>query len=246
MSSRITYPIAAAVAVVCTAILMVGGLPQPASLVVGLLSIVCISVLYLPSLLRDRADGGAQEAPGADLVTLISKMADGEKVDFSNQPPEMAKALEALSTRIELLADELSELSPRDSLTSLAKEEVFNNVLWREFNRAVRYEEPLSVALFQLRGLDAMRSGQGASAADQAIQSVSSVLLQMIRETDLGARYGDDRFAVIMPGTPADGAQEFISRFRRLLEEKTSGVLLDPRRASIWFRANSFSLSTSQ
>ncbi len=240
MSSKIAHPIAAAIAVICTAILMVAARSVPLGVFLGIVAILCISVLYF-ALMRPGETGPDEGGKtGSDIVAIIDKMANGEQVDLSALPGEMGRALDKLAARMETLADDLNEISPRDALTSLAKEEVFNNVLWREFNRAVRYGEPLSVALFELRGIDAVRQQRGREAADRALQSVSSVLLQMIRETDLGARYGDDRLAVIMPGTPREGAQEFLSRFDRLLEESrgeigeaVSGVSIGSGAASI-------------
>ncbi|MHC4714648.1 MAG: GGDEF domain-containing protein [Planctomycetota bacterium] len=224
MSSKIAHPIAAAIAVVCTAILMVAARSVPLGVFLGILAILCISVLYFALMRPPEAGPDEGGKTDADIVATIDKMANGERVDLSSLPGEMGRALDKLAARMETLADDLNEISPRDALTSLAKEDVFNNVLWREFNRAVRYGEPLSVALFELRGIDSVREERGREAADGALRSVSSILLQMIRETDLGARYGDDRLAVIMPGTPPEGVQEFLSRFDRLLEEDKSGL----------------------
>jgi diguanylate cyclase (GGDEF)-like protein len=41
----------------------------------------------------------------------------------------------------------------------------------------------------------------------------------MVRESDLAARYGEDRLAIIMPETGHDGAAEFSQRLSRAIEE---------------------------
>ena len=105
-------------------------------------------------------------------------------------------------------------MSPSDELTSLAKEDVFNNVLWREFNRALRYKGSVSVALVEVGAFDQYKEKHGGEAAEQVVREVASVMLQMVRETDLAARYGRDTFAVIMPETGAQGAGEFAQRLR--------------------------------
>ena len=217
--SRVLAIIAAACAVVFTIILMF----KAQSMALGILDLVAITVVIVACLgsSAERSSQSRAAVPGLD--DLIQAIARGEAVDLSSVPSELAGSLDEVSSRMRDLAEELDELSPRDELTSLAKEGVFNNVLWREFNRAQRYSEPLSLALVKVGGLGDLRAGVGPQAADDVLKNIASLVLQMIRETDLAARYGSDHLAIIMPGTDEKGAGEFCTRFQKLLGENPIG-----------------------
>ena len=153
-----------------------------------------------------------------EVVKLISAALEGQAPDLTGLPGPLAAAITEVAERIEALTSEVSDLSPRDELTSLAKESVFNNVLWREFNRAERYKEPLSLVLLEVDDFEKFAGDRGRAEADKLLRQVASVILQVIRETDLAARYGDDRFVVVMPQTGLEGAREFIGRLRKAIE----------------------------
>lgn len=220
-SSKLVHPVAAALAVVSAAILMLAaasGAPVALAIFFGILAIACISVLYFGSM-APSADQGPGAGDTEKMARILRNMVESQPADLAGLPPELAEPLSRLSARLEVLNDELDELSPRDQLTSLAKEDVFNNVLWREFNRSERYNEPMSVALLSVEDFDNIRETRGAAAANELIREVASLVLRMVRETDLAARYGDDRLAVIMPGTGSEGAREFAERFKKELDE---------------------------
>ncbi len=220
-SSKVMPTLASSGGVVSAGILMVSA-GWWIGIIFGLILLVCLTLLYFAA--ASQPSGNKQSDPyTARLAKLLDDMVDGQPVDPADLPEELAEPLRRLSARLEVLNDELDDLSPRDRLTSLAKEDVFNNVLWREFNRSQRYGEPMSVALLEIRDFDQIRR-EGEERADEVLKSVASVVLRMVRETDLAARYGDERLAVIMPGTAYEGAREFAQRFHRELEESAPGA----------------------
>lgn len=225
-SSKLVPPVAAALAVVSAAILMLAaasGLSVPLAIFFGIFAIACITALYFTSM-AGSADQALSALDAEKIADILRNMVESQPADLAGLPPELAEPLSRLSARLEVLSDELDELSPRDELTSLAKEEVFNNVLWREFNRSERYDEPMSVVLLSIQDFDNIRESRGAAAADELLREVASLVLRMVRETDLAARYGDDRLAVIMPGTDSQGAGEFAQRFKKDLDESDLGA----------------------
>jgi diguanylate cyclase (GGDEF)-like protein len=158
------------------------------------------------------------------VVKALDDILAGRRPEVSSFDEELAAALERIADKLEYLSREIADLSPSDEVTSLVKEEVFNNVLWREFNRALRYGKPMSMALVEIDGFDELRAEQGTAAAMDLLQHIASIVLQMIRETDLAARYGDDRLAVIMPETAKQGALDLGHRLRKSVEEGVGGT----------------------
>lgn len=228
-SSRIWVPIAAALAVVCAAVLAVLAKYPLFGIAVGIVGIASISVVYSAVLSAERAKRAGRRAstgPGdvASLTKAMEQLAKGEMPDLSTIPEESAGPLSRVADRIEEFKREAQELKARDEVTSLANEWVFDNVLWREFNRADRYGAPMSVVILEIVGLSELKSAKGEEAANGILKNIASLVLQMIRETDFAARYDYDRIIVIMPATDKQGANEFVERFRTAIREDTANL----------------------
>lgn len=214
--SKTTAAVMAALAVVGLAVLCVVADYWPAAAPLAVSVLICIAFLYIGA-----ASNGAASSESGNLEEVakhLESVLDGGRPDPESMDEKVRGPLLALADKLENLSSDLVELSPSDELTSLAKEAVFNNVLWREFNRAQRYGEPMSVVLLETVDLRETVEKQGADEGDRLLKRVASVILQMVRESDLAARYGEDRFAIIMPQTGAQGALEFAHRFRKAME----------------------------
>jgi diguanylate cyclase (GGDEF)-like protein len=187
----------------------------------GLVAIACISCVWYQSWKSSIACALPKEQPKGNATTVeaIDRVLGGRALDASSLPADVAEAVQRVKDQLDLLNSEISDMSPSDAVTSLAKEEVFNNVLWREFSRATRYKTSMSLALIEIEGFEDLAAREGRESGEALTRHVASVILQMVRETDLAARYGQDTFAVIMPETGQQGAQEFATRLSRAVKE---------------------------
>jgi diguanylate cyclase (GGDEF)-like protein len=114
-------------------------------------------------------------------------------------------------------ADELAELSETDPLTGLSiARRLFNN-LDVELARVRRYREPLALLLVDLDGLKSINDRHGHHAGDDAIRGLGDVIRSQLRETDTGARWGGDEFAVLAPNTGEAAALALAERIRTLI-----------------------------
>jgi diguanylate cyclase (GGDEF)-like protein len=66
---------------------------------------------------------------------------------------------------------------------------------------AERYASPVSVAYFDLNGLKRINDTYGHAAGDAALQHVSKILLENVRNSDLVGRLGGDEFGVLLVQT---------------------------------------------
>jgi diguanylate cyclase (GGDEF)-like protein len=103
-------------------------------------------------------------------------------------------------------ADWLAELSHTDPLTGLANRRALSLQLQREMRRSVRYGVPASLLLIDVDGLKAVNDTEGHSAGDRVIRTVADAISAGLRETDFGARWGGDEFAIVAPNTTAEAA----------------------------------------
>lgn len=139
-------------------------------------------------------------------------------------------------------ADRLAELSVTDPLTGLFNARRLFDSLDAELARARRYREPLALLLVDLDGLKVINDRYGHQAGDEAIRGLAAVIRSELRETDTGARWGGDEFAVLAPNTSQSAALTLAERIRSRIVE-TSGpwalsgsvgvAAIDPRREEV-------------
>jgi two-component system, cell cycle response regulator len=117
-------------------------------------------------------------------------------------------------------ADQLADLSETDPLTGLTNARGLSDHLEAELARLRRYHGPLSLLLLDLDGLKGINDRYGHRAGDDAIRCLGEVIRSQLRESDLGARWGGDEFAVVAPNTSKDAALALAERIRSLLGEQ--------------------------
>jgi diguanylate cyclase (GGDEF)-like protein len=104
--------------------------------------------------------------------------------------------------------DELEEISLRDGLTGVANRRCFDQVLDREWRRAVRMKHALSLLMIDLDHFKSLNDRYGHRAGDACLIRVAEALrVALPREGDLLARYGGEEFAAILVGTGREGAE---------------------------------------
>jgi diguanylate cyclase (GGDEF)-like protein len=131
-------------------------------------------------------------------------------------------------------ADHLAELSETDPLTGLSNARRLFNNLDVELARVRRYREPLALLLVDLDGLKSINDRHGHHAGDEAIRRLADVIRSQLRETDTGARWGGDEFAVLAPNTGERAALALAERIRVLI----------PATSAEWSLTGSFGVAT--
>ncbi len=96
----------------------------------------------------------------------------------------------------------LEHLSSVDALTGVANRRRFDEVLTREWRRAVRSGRPITVMLADLDRFKALNDTRGHLHGDLCLRRVAEVLEKGLRRaSDLLARYGGEEFALVLPDT---------------------------------------------
>lgn len=109
--------------------------------------------------------------------------------------------------------DLLEARSYQDGLTGIPNRRRFDEMLAREWARAQRQGEKLSLLLGDVDHFKRYNDGYGHLEGDGCLQTVAQTLAGcLLRPTDLGARYGGEEFAVLLPGTDEGGALQVAER----------------------------------
>jgi diguanylate cyclase (GGDEF)-like protein len=110
---------------------------------------------------------------------------------------------------------ELSAQAERDPLTGLANRRLLDARLEEELDRARRYHTHLAFVLIDIDDFKQVNDRYGHQAGDDALQAFAKVLSSSVRELDLAGRLGGEEFALVLPGTPVEGACRVAENIRR-------------------------------
>ncbi len=135
---------------------------------------------------------------------------------------EREQAYQALYAQIEQLTARLAETQHQaltDPLTGALNRRGFDQHLAIEFERARRYQLPLSLLLIDVDHFKQFNDVCGHLAGDEALTMVAQLLNEGSRKFDLVARYGGEEFAVILPATGFEGMQVLAERLRRQVQQ---------------------------
>jgi diguanylate cyclase (GGDEF)-like protein len=96
---------------------------------------------------------------------------------------------------------DLEKRAIHDPLTQLYNKDYFRQRLNEELRRAVRYSEPLAMAMIDMDNLKPINDTYGHPVGDAVINAVAGIIRNSSRQPDVPCRYGGDEFAVILPET---------------------------------------------
>ncbi|HJR74363.1 MAG TPA: GGDEF domain-containing protein [Luteimonas sp.] len=116
--------------------------------------------------------------------------------------------------------ERLNELARLDALTGLDNRRQFDDTLLREWHRAKRIDEGLSVLLIDIDHFKRINDTYGHPAGDLYLREVAQTLARCAtRASDAIARYGGEEFAVVLPGASLDQARRIAQRMRIEVED---------------------------
>lgn len=108
---------------------------------------------------------------------------------------------------------QLAKVATADPVTGVANAQLFEATLTREWRRAARDPQPLSLALIEIDFFRQYERRYGGEMTEQCVRKVAeTVAAHARRPADLAARNAADHFALLLPQTPAEGARTVASQ----------------------------------
>jgi len=155
-----------------------------------------------------------------DSVELIARIRYHSRSYLNQlQRDEAYRALRESQKKLLVANLELQRLTNLDGLTGLANRRYFDEYLNAEWLRARRQQTPFSVLMIDVDNFKHYNDTFGHVAGDTVLRKVAAALQGTIqRPTDLAARFGGEEFALLLPFTPAEGAQLLAEQARLAVE----------------------------
>lgn len=131
----------------------------------------------------------------------------------------------AMSIENAKLHEKMRSLACTDGLTGLYNHRQFKQMIKDELGRAVRYQKPLSLIMFDIDDFKKFNDTHGHPNGDKVLVAVAEILRETLREYDLTFRYGGEEFMAILPEADLDMALIAAERTRRTIEAESARYL---------------------
>lgn len=125
----------------------------------------------------------------------------------------------SLKAQLEQTNRQLSDLSSTDALTGLANRRHFEEALASEWRRALRSKHFLALIMADIDVFKPFNDTYGHLAGDECLKTIAMTLRhQLMRPSDLVARFGGEEFIILLPGTDLEGAGHIAEAIRKDVE----------------------------
>lgn len=119
---------------------------------------------------------------------------------------------------------EARKLAETDALTGLYNQRFFHETLRREVMRANRYQRKLALIVFDLDDFKSINDQIGHLAGDRVLAQTADRLREAVRSVDVPCRVGGDEFAVILPESSAEDAEQLYGRVHNSMRGTVLGT----------------------
>ncbi|MFC2161978.1 GGDEF domain-containing protein [Acidobacteriota bacterium] len=112
----------------------------------------------------------------------------------------------------------LLRLAAKDGLTGLYNHAYIKERLKQERDHCQRHGHPLSLLMVDIDDFKSFNDSFGHIAGDRVLKSLSTLMLEIVRPSDIIGRYGGEEFLIILPKTNSEQALAVAERIRENIE----------------------------
>jgi diguanylate cyclase len=170
------------------------------------------------------------DLPMTGEMELVKKVLVGHMRNLLTANRQMQDDLLCTRYRLEEQAvqiDHARREARSDTLTGVANRKAFDEKLHLLLDGWRRQQTPFVLIIADLDQFKRVNDSHGHLAGDRVLNSVGTLLRQLVREEDFVGRYGGDEFAILLPQTDLCAGTELAEILR---EGVADGVCLSARR----------------
>ena len=143
-------------------------------------------------------------------------------VDYITKPfhPSIIKA--RISTHLTIVEQRkvIEQIGLTDQLTKIANRRHFDNIMEKEWKRAIRDKTILGFIMIDADKFKNFNDTYGHQQGDVTLQTLAHVISTSVRRgADFAARWGGEEFAVLLPDTGPDGILMVAENIRKNVEK---------------------------
>jgi len=156
-----------------------------------------------------------------DKVELLTRINSALRLkhETARRKARESELLE-VTRQLKVANERLRNLSFLDGLTRIANRRHFDQEFLKEFRRAKREKDPLSLIILDIDYFKAFNDTYGHIKGDDCLITVANTLKKALkRPGDFAARYGGEEFAVVLPNTDDTGAAIIAEELRTSIEK---------------------------
>jgi diguanylate cyclase (GGDEF)-like protein len=116
------------------------------------------------------------------------------------------------------LMHKLERLAATDALTGIYNRQYFDELVRKEIARINRYGGELSLIMLDLDFFKSINDTYGHITGDRVLVAVVDTLQDILRQSDIIARFGGEEFLILAPQTSLSDAKDLAERLRMALE----------------------------
>ncbi len=141
------------------------------------------------------------------------------KLERVRKNEEQIDSLKRQITNLEQANREYRELSIRDGLTGLFNHRYFQAHLSMEVSRSGRHQREFSLIFIDVDHFKNYNDTLGHPEGDTLLKTLSQLIAEKLRVSDILARYGGEEFTIILPETTLENARLVAEKIRLLIAE---------------------------
>jgi two-component system, cell cycle response regulator len=153
-----------------------------------------------------------------DVITMVTQRAM-EKVNLIRVNRLLLEELKMKNEEATRMNEVLRELAMQDGLTGLFNHRHFYELLASEVERSKRYKHVFSLLLMSVDHFVKYNDTYGHQAGDTVLHAIADIFKKNTRKSNVVARYGFEKFSVILPECSRDEVLVFAERIRTLIAE---------------------------
>ena len=164
--------------------------------------------------------------PLRSLVLASERLARGEYnvpmqgVRRADEIGELARAFDHMRSSVAASQSEMERLAYVDRLTGMPNRERFRQALQQAIERGAARRGPIAVLMLDLNRFKHVNDLLGYAVGDRLLCAVAERLSHVVvRDGDLVARLGGDKFALLLPGADVDAATAVAQRIANSFEQ---------------------------